>query len=43
LKLEKWALMAEVVGSCAVVLTLIILIVEIRGNSDEMRAGFGEQ
>ncbi len=38
MKLEKWALMAEVVGSFAVVLTLIILIVEIRGNSGEMRA-----
>ena len=38
MKLEKWALIAEIVGSVAIVITLVILIVELRGNTDEMRA-----
>ena len=38
MKLEKWALIAEIVGSFAVVVTLIILIVEVRGNTEELRA-----
>lgn len=38
MKLEKWALGAEIVGATAIVITLIILIVEVRGNSDAIRA-----
>jgi hypothetical protein len=38
LKLEKWALIAEIVGAFAIVVTLIFLIVEIRGNSSAIRA-----
>ena len=38
MKLEKFALVGEIVGSVAIVVTLIILIVEIRGNTGEMRA-----
>ena len=38
MKLEKWALIAEIVGGVAIVGTLIFLIVEIRGNSAAIRA-----
>ncbi len=38
MKLEKWGLIAEIVGSAAVVVTLIILIVEIRGNTGAIQA-----
>lgn len=38
MKLEKWALIAEIVSGVAVVATLIFLIIEIRGNSDAIRA-----
>ncbi len=38
MKLEKWALIAEIIGSFAIVVTLIILIFEIRGNTGEIRA-----
>jgi hypothetical protein len=38
LKLEKWALIAEIIGGFAIVVTLIFLIVEIRGNSAAIRA-----
>ena len=38
MKLEKWALIAEIVGAFAIVVTLIFLIVEIRGNSTAIRA-----
>ena len=34
MKLEKWALIAEIVGSVAVVVTLIFLIIEVRGNTE---------
>ena len=37
MKLKKWALIAEVVGAAAVVITLIILIVGIRENTDVVR------
>ncbi len=37
MKLEKWALVAEIMGSLAVVVTLIILIVEVRGNTAAIR------
>ena len=38
MKLEKWALIAEIAGGLAIVVTLVILIIEIRGNSDAIRA-----
>ena len=37
-KLSDWASIAEIVSSVAVVVTLIILIIEIRGNSEAVRA-----
>ena len=37
MKLEKWALIAEVAGSVAVVATLIVLIFEVRGNTELSR------
>ena len=38
MKLEKWALLAEVVSGAAIVLTLVILILEVRANTDLSRA-----
>ena len=38
MKLEKWALIAEIVGSFAIVVTLVILVVEIRTNTEAVRA-----
>ncbi len=38
MKLEKWALSAEIVGSVAVVVTLAILIFEVRGNTSAIQA-----
>ena len=38
MKLEKWALIAEIIGGIAIVVTLMVLIVEIRGNSAAIRA-----
>jgi len=38
MKLEKWALIAEIVGAVAIVVTLIFLIVEVRGNTEAIRA-----
>ena len=38
MKLERFALIAEIVGSVAIVVTLIVLIVEMRENTDEIRA-----
>ncbi len=38
MKLEKWALIGEIVGSFAIVVTLVILIFEVRGNTGEIRA-----
>jgi len=38
LKLERTALIAEIIGSAAIVITLIVLIFQIRGNTEEMRA-----
>lgn len=38
MKLEKYALIAEIVGGFAIVVTLIVLIVELGGNTEEMRA-----
>lgn len=38
MKLEKWALIAEIVSGAAIVVTLIVLILEIRTNTDAIRA-----
>jgi len=38
LRLEKWASIAEIIGSFAVVITLIILVVEVRGNTAAIQA-----
>ncbi len=38
MRLEKWALIAEIISGIAIVVTLIFLIVEIRGNSAAIRA-----
>jgi hypothetical protein len=37
MKLEKWALLAEIVSGVAIVITLVILILEVRGNTDAVR------
>jgi hypothetical protein len=37
-KLEKWALIAEIGSGVAIVVTLIVLIVETRANTDAIRA-----
>jgi len=37
LNLEKWALVAEVVGALAIVVTLALLLLEVRENSDLSR------
>jgi hypothetical protein len=37
-RLKVWALTAEIVSGIAVVITLVFLIVEVRGNSDLIRA-----
>jgi len=38
MKLKKWALIAEIIGSFAVVITLMILVVELRGNTAAIQA-----
>lgn len=38
MKLERWALIAEIIGGIAIVVTLVFLIIEIRGNSAAIRA-----
>lgn len=38
MKLEKLALIAEIVGGAAIVITLIVLIIEVRGNTEAVRA-----
>lgn len=37
-QLQRWALVAEIVGGMAVLVTLLILIVEVRGNTNALRA-----
>jgi len=37
-KLEKWALIAEIVSSVAIVVTLAILVIEVRTNTAALRA-----
>ena len=38
MKLEKYGLIAEIVSSVAIVVTLVILVIEIRGNTEAIRA-----
>ena len=38
MKVESYALTAEIIGAVAIVVTLVILIVELRGNTDAVRA-----
>ena len=38
MKLEKFALIAEIVGGIAIVVTVMLLVVEVRGNTDAIRA-----
>ena len=38
MKLEKWAQIAEITGSVAIVVTLIVLVVELRGNTAALQA-----
>lgn len=38
MKLEKWANLAEIVSGFAILATLIVLVLEVRGNSNEIRA-----
>ena len=38
MKLEKWALIAEIAGAIAIVITVVVLIFEVRGNTDAIRA-----
>ena len=38
MRLEKWGLIAEIVGGLAIVLTLAILIIELRSNTDAIRS-----
>ncbi len=37
MKLEKWALIAEIVSGVAIVVTLVILIFEVRGNTSAVQ------
>jgi hypothetical protein len=39
MNLQKYALVAEIVGSIAVVVTLVVLIFEVRANTEAIRAG----
>lgn len=38
MKLEKYALLAEILASVAVVVTLVVLLIEVRGNTAAIRA-----
>ncbi len=38
MKLKRWALIAEIIGSFAVVVTLVFLLFEVRENTEETRA-----
>lgn len=38
MKLKRWALAAEIIGSVAIVATLVVLILESRGNTEAIRA-----
>ena len=38
MNLEKWSLIAEITGGVAIVISVVILIVEVRGNTAAIRA-----
>ena len=38
MKLEKWALIAQIASGFAIIVTLVILIFEVRGNTDAVSA-----
>jgi hypothetical protein len=38
MKLEKWALVSEIIGAFAIVVTLIVLVLEVRENTAAIRA-----
>jgi len=38
LKLEKWALVAEIIGGAAIVISLMVLVFEVRGNTAAIEA-----
>lgn len=38
MKLEKWALIAEIIGAAAIVISLVYLIIEVRENTDAVNA-----
>ena len=38
MKLKDWASIAEIAGSLAIIFTLIILIAEVRGNTNAVQA-----
>jgi len=42
-KLQRWSLIAEIVGGLAVVVTLIVLIIEVRENSELTRTSAYQQ
>ena len=42
MKLEKAALVAEIISGVAIVVTLIVLVIEVRDNTDAMRAATRE-
>ena len=43
MKLEKWAVIAEIVSAIAVVVTLIVLIAEVGGNTDAIRSQMAQE
>ena len=38
MKLERWALVAEIVGSATILISVIFVVIELRANTDEIRA-----
>ena len=42
-KLQKWSLIAEIVGGLGVIITLVILIIEVRENSELTRVSAYQQ
>ncbi len=38
MKLERWALIAEIIGGIAIVVSVVLLLVEVRGNTEALRS-----
>lgn len=38
MKLERWGLISQIVGSIAILVTLLVLVVELRANTEAVRA-----